>query len=192
MIDLAARIARQGADGVRYHAAADLSPFQDIKMRKLLICSTLGATLVAAGCSSAGGKSDERGSVLASFPFVYKMTVQQGNIITEEMVDALEPGMTKSQVRYLLGTPLLTDLFHADRWDYVYTIRRGHQEMDVKPFAVFFKDDALVRVEGYIRPDPQRAADRQPQDLLVSVPDWDGDEGFFRKTLTKVGLEPAD
>jgi len=162
------------------------------KMRKVLIYSALGATLAATGCSSAGSKSGDRTSVLESFPFVYKMTVQQGNIITEEEVDLLEPGMTKAQVRYLLGTPLLTDLFHTERWDYVYTIRRGHKDMEVKPFSVYFANDALVRVEGYFHPDPARAAQQEPQDLLVDVPDWDGEKGFFRKTLTKIGLEPAE
>jgi len=161
-------------------------------MRKVLISSALCATLATSGCSGSGSKPENPGTVLDSFPFVYKMTVQQGNIITEEEVDQLEPGMTKSQVRYLLGTPLLTDVFHTERWDYVYTIRRGHQDMEVKPLSVYFAGDALVRVEGYLKPDPARAAERVPQELLVTVPDWDGDEGFFRKTLNKLGLEPAD
>lgn len=161
-------------------------------MRKVLIASAIGATLAFTGCSSNGEKSEYQTSPLERLPFVYKMTVQQGNIVTEEMVDRLEPGMSKSQVRYLLGTPLVTDIFHADRWDYTYTVRRGHDDMEVKPLTVYFQDDTLVRVEGYIRPDPERAAEREPQDLLVTVPDWDGERGFLRKALTKIGLEPAE
>jgi outer membrane protein assembly factor BamE len=161
-------------------------------MRKVLIYSALCATLVTTGCSGSGSKSENAGSVLESLPFVYKMTVQQGNIITEEEVDQLETGMTKAQVRYLLGTPLLTDLFHTERWDYVYTIRRGHKDMQVKPFSVYFANDGLIRVEGYLHPDPARAAQQVPQELLVNVPNWDGEKGFFRKTLAKIGLEPTE
>jgi outer membrane protein assembly factor BamE len=88
-----------------------------------------------------------------------------------------------------LGTPVLVDVFHTDRWFYTYTIRRGHGEMEKRPLAVFFEGDELARVEGFIRPDPQRASSREPQEMLVSVPDWDGDVGFFRKTLRTVGLD---
>mgnify|MGYP003572902725 FL=1 len=162
------------------------------KMQKVLIYGVLGATLSTYGCSGSEEKPEYRSSALEHLPFVYKMTVQQGNIVTEEMVDRLEPGMTKNQVRYLLGTPMLVDTFHTDRWDYTYTIRRGHKEMEVKRLAVFFQDDALTKVEGYIRPNPERAAAREPEAMLVEVPDWDGDVGIFRKTLTKIGLEPTD
>jgi outer membrane protein assembly factor BamE len=161
-------------------------------MQKVLIYMVLGATLVTYGCSGTPEESEYRSSALDRLPFVYKMTVQQGNIVTEEMVDRLEPGMTKNQVRYLLGTPMLTDTFHANRWDYTYTIRRGHEEMEVKRLAVYFQDDMLARVEGYIRPDLQRAAAREPEQILVEVPDWDGDVGFVSKALTKVGLEPSE
>jgi outer membrane protein assembly factor BamE len=167
-------------------------PVTTRKMRKVLICLAIGATLVLEGCSSAGEKSEYDTSALEQLPFVYRMTVQQGNIVTEEMVDRLEPGMTKSQVRYVLGTPLVADIFHDNRWDYTYTIRRGHQPMEVKPLTIYFEDDELVRIEGYIRPDPERAAEREPQDLLVTVPNWSGEQGLLRRALTKMGLEPAD
>ena len=117
--------------------------------------------------------------------------MQQGNIVTEEMVDRLEPGMSKSQVRFLLGTPMLTDLFHTDRWDYTYTIRRGHDETQFTRLTLRFQDDELVQVEGDLRPDPNRAARREPGDLLVSVPDWNDDRGFFAKTASKLGIEEA-
>ena len=96
--------------------------------------------------------------MLERLPFVYKMTVQQGNVITEEQVAQLQPGMTKRQVTYLLGTPLLTDFFNTDRWDYVYTIRRGHKPKESRKFTVFFQDDALVRTEGDLglKPGPGR------------------------------------
>jgi len=152
----------------------------------------IGATLALGACSTPKKRPEYRSSSLDKLPFVYKMTVQQGNIITEEMVDRLEPGMTKSQVRFLLGTPMLTDLFHTNRWDYTYTIRRGHADMKSTRLTLLFEDDALVRVQGDLRPDPNRAAKREPTDLLVSVPDWQDDRGFFAKAAAKLGLEPTE
>jgi outer membrane protein assembly factor BamE len=162
------------------------------KMQKVLIYLALGATLTISGCSSSEKQPEYRTSALERLPFVYKMTVQQGNIITEENVDRLQPGMTKSQVRFLLGTPMLTDMFHADRWDYTYTIRRGHQDMQRTRLALFFQDDALVRVQGDIRPDPNRAAGREPVEMIVEVPDWEDNRGFIAKTFSKLGVDPAE
>lgn len=59
------------------------------------------------------------------FPSVYKIDIQQGNIITQNMINQLRPGMTKAQIKYLMGTPLIMDPFHADRWDYIYSIQPG-------------------------------------------------------------------
>lgn len=145
-----------------------------------------------AGCSW-GKKPDQyRGSVLEDLPFVYKMTVQQGNIITEEMVDALELGMTKRQVQFLLGTPVLTDFFRSDRWDYTYTIQRGREPMEVRYLTLHFSDDSLARIEGDIRPDAARAQRREPAEMVVSVPDHEERKGFFRRGLEAIGLEPED
>lgn len=160
-------------------------------MQKVLIFLVVGATLAVSGCSTTEQQPEYKSSALEKLPFVYRMTVQQGNIVTEEMVDRLEPGMNKSQVRFLLGTPMLTDLFHTDRWDYTYTIRRGHDETRFTRLTLRFQDDALVQVEGDLRPDPNRAAQREPGDLLVSVPDWEDDRGFFAKTVSKLGIEEA-
>lgn len=146
-------------------------------MKKILAHSAIGAILGLTGCSSIETPALEK------LPFVYRMTVEQGNIITPEMVDRLELGMTKSQVEFLLGTPMLTDLFHTNRWDYAYTIRRGHNDITVTHLSLLFEDDSLVRIQGDLRPDPDRAAQRQPTDLLVSVPDWQDDRGFFARTL---------
>lgn len=161
-------------------------------MQKVLIYLVAGATLACAGCSTPKQEPVYRSSALEKLPFVYKMTVQQGNIVTEEMVDRLEPGMSKSQVRFLLGTPMLTDLFHADRWDYTYTIRRGHDEMQLTRLTLLFQEDELVRVEGDLRPDPNRAARREPGDLLVAVPDWEDKRGFLAKAASKLGIESAE
>ncbi|WP_341534745.1 outer membrane protein assembly factor BamE [Candidatus Thiosymbion oneisti] len=152
-------------------------------MKKVLAYLVIGAILVLAGCAFGEKDSQPKPSVLEKLPFVHKMTVQQGNIVTEEMIDRLELGMTKSQARFLLGTPMLTDLFHTDRWDYTYTIRRGHDKMMMMRLTLLFEADRLVEVQGDLRPDPNRAAQRQPADLLVSVPDWQDDRGLFTRLL---------
>lgn len=78
----------------------------------------------------------------------YRIDIRQGNYITQEMVAQLKPGMSRDQVRFLLGTPLVADIFHADRWDYVYSFRPGRGETQMRRFSVFFEDGKLVRVAG--------------------------------------------
>ena len=69
----------------------------------------------------------------------YKIDVQQGNVLTQEMVAQLRPGLTKDQVRFVLGTPMLMDMFHAERWDYVYRLRNGATgDVEMRKFSVFF------------------------------------------------------
>lgn len=82
----------------------------------------------------------------------YRMDIQQGNYLSQEMVSQLRPGMTREQVRYILGTPLLTDIFHADRWDYVFyrDVQGGAREE--RKIAVLFEDGKLVRVVGDVVP----------------------------------------
>jgi len=78
----------------------------------------------------------------------HKIEVQQGNFVSQDMVAKLKPGMSKSQVRFALGTPLLTDPFHQDRWDYVYVMQRGGKVREKRTVTVVFVDDKLHRVEG--------------------------------------------
>ena len=158
-------------------------------MQKFSLMITLGSILLLSGCAHRESNPIYRESILSDLPFVYRMTVQQGNLVTEEMIDQLQPGMSRIQVRYLLGTPMLVDLFHTNRWYYTYTIRRGHESMEKRPLVVYFDGDQFTRVEGYLQPDPQRAANREPQEMIVSVPDWQGNPGFIKRALSVVGLE---
>lgn len=86
------------------------------------------------------------------FPWVYRISVQQGNIIDQEEIDQLEIGMTKRQVQFVLGSPILIDTFNPDRWDYIYTRRSGKGEVTDKRFSVFFENDKYVRHEGNVMP----------------------------------------
>jgi outer membrane protein assembly factor BamE len=78
----------------------------------------------------------------------YKMEIQQGNYVSQEMVARLQPGMSKEQVRRVLGTPLLTDIFHAERWDYVYWHEDQAGKREQRRLAVFFSDGKLARLDG--------------------------------------------
>lgn len=78
----------------------------------------------------------------------YRMEIQQGNFISQEMIGQLKQGMSKEQVRYVLGTPLLTDIFHADRWDYVFYRDMPDGKRDQRKVTIFFEAGVLVRVGG--------------------------------------------
>jgi outer membrane protein assembly factor BamE len=78
----------------------------------------------------------------------YRIEIQQGNFISQEMVGQLKPGMSKEQVRLALGTPLLNDVFHADRWDYVYWREKPGTKREQRKLTVFFEDGKLTRLDG--------------------------------------------
>lgn len=83
-----------------------------------------------------------------SFLQPYRVPVVQGNVVTREQVAVLRPGMSRIQVRDILGTPLLTSVFHADRWDYVFTLKSQGAEPQARRVTVFFKADVLERFEA--------------------------------------------
>lgn len=96
-----------------------------------------------------------RGFGSLDFPGVYKISIPQGNIITQDMVDQLRPGMTKRQVIFVMGTPLVRDPFHQDRWDYIYSFQPGGGVRGQERISVFFVDDALVSFTGDFVPNPE-------------------------------------
>jgi outer membrane protein assembly factor BamE len=104
-----------------------------------LIALIIAAALIA-GCST------------YRFPGVYRLTIQQGNVITQSMIDRLRPGMTRSQVRYVLGNPIVDDPLKQDRWDYFYSIQLAGDEPVRKILQVYFVDDRLSYFEGDFAP----------------------------------------
>jgi len=82
----------------------------------------------------------------------YKIDIQQGNYVSQEMVAQLKPGMTREQVRFILGTPLLRDIFHAERWDYVYWREAADGARESRKLALFFDGGKLARVDGDVVP----------------------------------------
>lgn len=88
----------------------------------------------------------------------YRIDVQQGNFVSSEIMSQLRDGMkrpegmTREQVKFLLGTPLVTDVFHGDRWDYMFRLKRGNGELITSHVTVFFKENKLERVDGTVLP----------------------------------------
>ena len=121
---------------------------------KLMLSSlTLVGLFALAGCS---------------FPGVYKVDIQQGNVVTQDMIDQLRPGMTRSQVRFIMGSPLITDTFHASRWDYLYSIQPGGgQRQQERVSLVFNESDQLAGLAGDFLPGVSRdEAEATAMDLL--------------------------
>lgn len=119
-------------------------------MRKQ-ICSALPVAAVLAALSAA--LSGCSATALSDFVKPYRIDVRQGNYVTQDMVAQLKPGMTREQVRFVLGTPLVADVFHADRWDYIYRFQPGKGESQERRLAVVFEDGRLARLEGDVRAD---------------------------------------
>jgi outer membrane protein assembly factor BamE len=113
-----------------------------------LVLAAAAAVVLATGCGSVDGA----GRRLANAVTPYKVEVVQGNFVSREQVEALQKGMAREQVRQVLGTPLITDLFHADRWDYVFTLKRQGVPPQQRRLTVFFANDVLDRVEGDTMP----------------------------------------
>ncbi len=105
------------------------------------------------------------------FPGVHKINVQQGHILTNDMLSQLEPGMTRGQIRYLLGTPLVNDLFNDDRWDYYYSLVLGNGRAFKRSLTVFFTDDKYTHHTGENLPKAKTdAADSDNQEPETPLP----------------------
>ncbi|GAB4125573.1 MAG: hypothetical protein Fur0014_23000 [Rubrivivax sp.] len=105
--------------------------------------SAAGALLLA-GCASQLQTSE----TLFGLVTPYRMEIVQGNVVTKEQIERLKPGMVRRQVIDVLGTPLVADIFHADRWDYVFTIRRQGAEPQRRAIVLSFKGDVLERIDA--------------------------------------------
>ncbi len=149
-----------------------------LRMKKILITLIAGLSFSIAGCSN--------------FSLVHRPEIQQGNIITPEMVTELKTGMSKRQVRFLLGTPLLMDVFHQDRWDYPFTMKRRNEAIQITHFSLFFEGDTLISYHGDIEPAENLETLRDKKEIVVDVPDYEGDQGIIERGLGVVGIDLDD
>ncbi len=132
----------------------------------------------------------------------YKIDVQQGNVLTQDMVSQLKPGLSKDQVRFILGTPVLMDMFHANRWDYVYRLQKGSTGVaETRKFSVFFDADGkLSSVSGdVVAAQASDVAAAAPENKLREIdlgsiaegtvaPPPGEERGFFGKMMESVGF----
>ncbi|WP_456404446.1 outer membrane protein assembly factor BamE [Thiolapillus sp.] len=168
-------------------------------MRKLLISVALSASLSA--CSNIDIDKDTWDvfgnaipRALDKLPFVYRPQIIQGNLITQDNVNLLQPGMHKKQVQLVMGTALIQDIFHDDRWDYYYGMGIGHIELE-KHLTLFFEDDRLVRIVGDYQPLPPIQGEGAPHDpkTIITVPDWQPPhKTLFEEVMNIVGLDDKD
>ena len=130
----------------------------------------------------------------------YKIDIQQGNVLTQDMVSQLKPGLTKDQVRFILGSPVLMDMFHANRWDYVYRFQKGGSTtVEMRKFSTFFDaNHRLVRVAGDVTgasaEDSAKATESRMSEIDLGSISSDGtvppleEKGFFSRMMEKVGF----
>lgn len=119
--------------------------FRSSAMRPALVSSLLAAALLAGACSAYDSTSRKVAEAITP----YRINIVQGNFVSREAVSQLREGMTRDQVRFLLGTPLLQDVFHGNRWDYYFSFRRGSTPVvQSRKFTVFFDGDTLTKWQG--------------------------------------------
>ncbi len=130
-------------------------------MRSISVSVALVASLLLGGCS------------FDSLVSPYRIDVRQGNYVDQQMVAQLRPGMTREQVRFVLGTPLVVDMFRENRWDYVYRHTEGWSEPQSRRLSVFFVDDKLDSVEGDVvaaGDGPEDSATPPVRSRVIEVP----------------------
>lgn len=131
-------------------------------LRPLRVPALATALLALSACSAYN-------NYVPSIVTPYRADVQQGNWVTQEMVSLLRPGMTREQVRFALGSPALTDVFHADRWDYPYAFTPGYGKTEQRLLTVYFENERLARWTGDEMPDRQPFQKEAPP-RAVNVP----------------------
>ena len=146
-------------------------PVSHLRLPRLALLSA--AVLSLAGC----GSFDRLSQGIAGSITPYRVEVVQGNFVSREQVEALKPGMSRQQVREILGTPLVTSLFHSDRWDYVFTLKRQGVEPQQRKLAVFFRGEVLARFEGDTMPsEAEFVATLERRQRDVKVPPLEASE----------------
>jgi outer membrane protein assembly factor BamE len=147
-------------------------------MKKLRRIFPITACLGLAGCTT----------ILSYLP-VYTIDIQQGNIVDQAMVDQLKPNMTKRQVLYILGSPMLKDAFHQQRWDYLYSEQKGGEERQQKKISLFFNDnEQIAGIQGDFK--PGKAPDfKTTPEITVDVPKRDIEKTLWEKIIGVFGFE---
>ncbi len=148
-------------------------------MNQMRLSLARGWTLVLAGSLAACSALDDPLANALQKVTPYQLEVVQGNFVSKEQVQALRPGMNRNQVKDILGTPLIASVFHAQRWDYAFTIRRQGTAPQQRKLSVFFNQDGFERVEAEDLPSEAEFAER------IAVPE-------DRKAVPRLQATPAE
>jgi len=119
-------------------------------------------------------------TIMTNMPGVYKIDIEQGNMIDQAMVDQLRPNMTKRQVLYIMGSPMITDTFHERRWDYLYSDQPGGEARVQKRLSLYFDGDNLVGVQGDFHPSAMPVI-KESTETTVDVPKRQLDSTMWEK-----------
>jgi outer membrane protein assembly factor BamE len=166
------------------HEQVSMSELPQFHIRT--VCAVALAALMAGlgGCSGVGQS-------MAGALTLYRPEVVQGNFVSKEQVETLQPGMTRLQVRDALGTPLLSSMFHGDRWDYIFTMKRQGVEAQSYRLTVFFKDDVLDRFKGDEMPSENEFVQRISRKRKIKVPPLVATEAQLAKVAPAGAPLPA-
>jgi outer membrane protein assembly factor BamE len=123
-------------------------------------------------------------------PLLYKIDIQQGNVIEQKMLDKLKPGMDKNQVKFIMGTPVLIDPFHNERWEYIYSFQKGGGVREQRHITLHFEEDKLAYISGDIEvsnvPRPSESEIITEEDAVIVPKSEKKEKGFFGRLWDKV------
>ena len=122
-------------------------------------------------------------------PLLHKIDIQQGNVINQEMLNKLAPGMNKKQVKYIMGTPVIIDPFHNKRWEYIYSFQEGGKVRKQRHITLHFENGKLAHISGDIEVSniPRRKEEIVTEDNAIIVPESEQEEkGFFSRLFEKI------
>ena len=150
-------------------------------MNKPAILLVVTASLTLSACST----------ILNNLPGVYKLDIEQGNMIDQGMVDQLKPGMTKRQVQFIMGSPMLADSFHDSRWDFIYSKAPGGEDRVQKRASLFFNGDNLSGIQGDFRPGNLPIV-KEPTETTVELPKRDLEKSMWETVTGWFGIESTE
>lgn len=149
-------------------------------MKRTVFLLAVAALLTLTACET----------ILSNLPGVYRIDIEQGNMIDQAMVDQLRPNMTKRQVLYIMGSPMLTDTFHEQRWDYLHSDQPGGEDRMQKRISLYFNGDNLAGVQGDFRPSAMPVI-KQTTETSVDVPKRNLDTTMWEKIIGVFSDEPV-
>jgi outer membrane protein assembly factor BamE len=130
-------------------------------------------------------------TILNNLPGVYSLEIQQGNIISQAMIDQLRPGMSKRQVTYIMGSPMLDNFFHKNRWDYLYSANPTGGEKIQQQVSLFFENDQIVSIQGDFRPS-STPIPMVSNESTIEIPKRDLDKTLWEKITSFLGIVNVD